>query len=391
MPSLRNFITRLSEPRLLRTLLERHEVPVTANVRLDDTTAAFAAIDECINNCPRGTRAVLMADIERIEGLATEPGEVAIDSVTLHEELASLPSRHARALHVFLHDVQGFRRAEEIVYNDTQRLGRDWTPFGCKEGLDPASDPQAIEAFKEALRAHFDTPNVHVEVFERSRVGFPDDDDENDGRTLLSQITVYREDRPNTELAFRKDGALGTEVRSRVLEAALTYEPSTGIIECVGSQRDSRAEMARLMATTLLKTAPEFEPVPLRLYDLDPLRQRMTFDRDPEDAIEEVRVAMMRLSPVEASAERITIESMAKNGRDIWSAVEARLGSEALTSDYRIDQARIVVRYRSRESNRTRSLPILITHPHKSNIKDRVEIERVVANKYLPRWGLVAA
>jgi hypothetical protein len=391
MPSLRNFIARLSEPRLLRTLLERREVPVTANVRLDDPTAAIAAIDECINNCPRGTRAVLMADIERIESLATEPGEVAIDSVTLHEELASLPSRHARALHVFLHDVQGFRRAEEIVYNDAQRLGRDWTPFGCKDGLDPASDPQAIEAFKEALRAHFDTPNVHVEIFERSRVGFPDDDDESDGRTMLSQITVYREDRPNTELAFQKDGALGTEVRSRVLEAALTYEPSTGIIECVGSQRDSRAEMARLMATTLLKTAPEFEPVPLRLYDLDPLRQRMTFDRDPEDEIEEVRVAMMRLSPVEASAERITIESMAKNGRDIWSAVEARLGSEALTSDYRIDQARIVIRYRSRESNRTRSLPILITHPHKSNIKDRVEIERVVANKYFPRWGLVAA
>jgi hypothetical protein len=291
---------------------------------------------------------------------------------------------------VFLNDPEGFRRAEEIVYNDALRLGRDWTPFGCKEGLDPTSDPLAVEAFKEALRAHFDTPNVHVDIFERSRIGFADDD-ESDGRTQLIQMTIYREDRPNTELAFLKDGALGSEVRRRVLEAALTYEPSTGTIECVGSHRDSRAEMARLMATTLLKTAPEFEPLPLRLYDLEPLRQRMTFTSDPEDGIEEVRVAMLRLSPMEASAERITIESMAKNDRDIWGTVEARLGAEALTCEYRIDQARLVVRYRSRESNRTRSLPIMITHPHKSNIKDRVEIERVVANKYLPRWGLIAA
>ena len=390
MSSLRNFINRLAEPHLLRSFLEKLDVPIAADVRLDETTAALVAVEEGIKNSARGTRGLLMADLEKVENLATEAGEIAIDSVTIHDQLPGLPSRHARALYVFLHDREGFRRAEEIVYNDALRLGRAWTPFGCKEGLDPTSDPAAIEAFKEALRVHFDTPNVHVDIFERSRIGFPDDD-ESDGRTLLTQITIYREDRPNTELAFLKDGALGTEVRKRVLEAALTYEPSTGTIECVGSHRDSRAEMARLMATTLLKTAPEFEPVPLRLYNLDPLRERIAFTSDPEDGIEEVRVAMLRLSPVEASAERITIESMAKNARDIWSTVEARLGPQALTSDYRIDQARIVVRYRSRESNRTRSLQIMITHPHKSNIKDRVEIERVVANKYLPLWGLIAA
>lgn len=390
MPSTRNFITRLSEPRLLRSFLERLGVPIAADIGLDETSVALAAIEEGFNLSGYGARSQFISAIEKIEKLATEQGEVAIDSVTIHDDLPELPSRHARALYVYLHDPEGFRRAEEIVYNDALRLGRDWTPFGCKEGLDPVADPAAIEAFKEALRAHFDTPNVHVDIFERSRIGFADDD-ESDGLTQLIQMTIYREDRPNTELAFLKNGALGTEVRRRVLEAALTYEPSTGTIECVGSHRDSRAEMARLMATTLLKTAPEFEPVPLRLYDLEPLRQRIAFTSDPEDGIEDVRVAMLRLSPIEASAERITIESMAKNDRDIWGTVEARLGPEALARDYRIDQARIVVRYRSRESNRTRSLPIMITHPHKSNIKDRVEIERVVANKYLPRWGLIAA
>ena len=390
MPSLRNFISRLAEPELLRGLLQRHRLEIDGEVEQAGATPLSKAIEDAIDSAARGTRGHLMADIERVEKLATEPGEVAIDSATVHENLADLPSSHARALYVFLHDEDGFRRAEEIIYSDSRRLGRDWTPFGGTEGLDPAADPAAIEAFKEARRGHFDTPNVHVEIFERSRLSFPDDD-ESDGRTPLTQITVYREDRPNTELAFLESGDLGTQVRRRVLEAALTYEPATGIIECVGSHRESRAEMARLMAITLLKSAPEFEPVALRLYDLNPLRHRIEFDRDPDDGIEDVIVTMFRLSPVDASAERITVESLATNDRDIWATVETRLGSQALISDYQIDQARIVIRYRSRDSNRTRSLPITITHPHRSNIKDRLEIERVVANKYLPRWGLVAA
>ena len=295
MPSLRNFISRLAEPELLRGLLQRHGLETDCEVEQAGATPLSKAIEDAIDSAARGTRGHLMADIERVEKLATEPGEVAIDSATVHENLADLPSSHARALYVFLHDEDGFRRAEEIIYSDSRRLGRDWTPFGGKEGLDPAADPAAIEAFKEALRGHFDTPNVHVEIFERSRLGFPDDD-ESDGRTPLTQITVYREDRPNTELAFLEGGDLGTQVRRRVLEAALTYEPATGIIECVGSHRESCAEMARLMATTLLKSAPEFEPVALRLYDLNPLRHRIKFDRDPDDGIEDVD-----LSPANSS------------------------------------------------------------------------------------------
>jgi hypothetical protein len=170
MPSLRSFITRLSEPRLLRLLLQKHDVTMDADLRIGTPTPLADAIEQEVRNAGRGKLAQLLADIERVEKLSDEPGEVAIDSATLHEDLAKLPSRHARALHVFLHDVDGFRRAEEIVYSDTQRRGRDWSPFGGKEGLDPASDSVAIEAFKEALRAHFDTPNVHLEIFERTEV-----------------------------------------------------------------------------------------------------------------------------------------------------------------------------------------------------------------------------
>lgn len=388
MPSLRNFITRLAEPQLLRLLLQKHEITIAADLYASASTRLVDAIQQQAREIGRGKLAQLHADIERVEHLTDEPGEVAIACATLHEYPATLLSRHAKALFVFLHDLHGFRRAEEIVYSDTRRRGRDWSPFGGRAGLDPAGDPVAIEAFKEALRIHFDTPNVHIELFERTRVGFPDDD--GDCRTRLTQITIYLEDRPNAELAFQ-NGGLTSEVRRRVREAAITYEPANGTIECVGSQRDSRAEMARLMATTLLKSEPNFEPILLPIYDLTPLEHRLAFDRDPEDRIEEVRVAMLRLSPLDASAERITVEGLPSNDRDIWDTVENRLGAEALATHYQIDQARLVIRYRSPDSNRVRSLPITITQPHRSNIKDRVGMEQLVANKYLPRWGLVAA
>jgi hypothetical protein len=221
----------------------------------------------------------LLHEFERGEQLATEAGEVAIESVTIHDVLADLPSRQARALYVFLHDQDGFRRAEEIVYNDSKRGGREWNAFLGRKDLDLASEGAAMEDFKEALRGCFDTPNVHVEVFDRTRLGFPDPDaDEDDGTASLVQVTVYREDRPNTELAFLPEGTFGTEVRRKVLEAALTYEPATGLIECVGRQRDSRAEMVRMMATTLLGCEPEFEPAPVRAYDLSVLTERVAFE-----------------------------------------------------------------------------------------------------------------
>lgn len=71
MSSLRNFINRLAEPRLLRSFLQKLEVPIAADVRLDETTAALVAIEEGINNSARGTRGMLMSDIEKVEKLAT--------------------------------------------------------------------------------------------------------------------------------------------------------------------------------------------------------------------------------------------------------------------------------------------------------------------------------
>jgi hypothetical protein len=395
MTSIRMFCIHTVDSKLLRSFfsgqgleLDEQDLPAEAEAK-----ELAALVKTKLSAATMSTRQGVMDAIDRIDKLASECGEVALYDTTISDGLAELPSRHARALHVFVHDEAGFRRAEGIFFNDTRRGSiRQWTAFPAEVGLQVARDDTALEKLKEAMRSHFNTNRVYLEIFDRTRIGFLEDGEngEEAGKSDLVQITVYREDRPNTVLAFVGD-TIGTEIRRSVLEASITYEPRTGMIECVAPHRDDRADIARLLAVNVLGCSPDFEPVPARAYDLSVLKQRVAFDSEPIDRIEKVSVSMMKLVPTETNAELITVETKRTSERDIWAVIDDRLGADALTSDYTIQQALIVIRYKSSDSNRTRSLPVMITHPNRSNLKEQTEIERAVWNKYLPRWGLVAA
>ena len=389
MASIRNFVSRIT-PTLLHSFIKRHSIELSPTELAASPTKVTEAIDRALEQLPVGARGRLLHEIETVEKLATEVGERAIASATLHENLGELPSRHARALWVFLNDPEGFHRAEESVHHDAQRYSRQWTPFAGQKGCDLRRDHAAQEAFKAALRVQFDTPNVHLDIFDRSRSSFFDGnaagDDED--KVDLVQITIYREDRPNVEPAF-VENKFAYQTRSRVIEAAVTYEPASGRIECVAAQRANREAVVAHFSTIMLGCAPELVPFMMRSYDLSVLADRVDFRTDPIDLIDGVSVAMLRLSPSDGTSDQVTIERLAESGRDIWEVAEERLGKNALATSYRISQARIAIRYRAHGSNRRQTLQVMITHPYKSNIKDQRAIERVVAGKYLSRWGLV--
>lgn len=393
MPSIRNFCLKTANTPLLRAFFAKHGIDLDgeggAPADADALTIAKIVSRE-LNSGAGWRRTALNSDLSRIDQLASEFGECALDDTNLTDELDNLPSRHARALHILLHDIEGFRRAEEIVFNDVRRGGKQWSAFLADKNIDLSRDHEALEKLKVGMREQFQTANVHLEIFDRVRAQLADDESEESGRAELVQITLYRETRPNTEYAFR-NGEFGTEVRRPVLEASVTYEPRTGMIECVAPQRDDRSDIARLLAVNLLGCSPDFEPVPARAYDLSALKQRLEFPTEPADQIEGVSIEMLKLVPIEIAGELITVESRAKSSRDIWTVVEDRLGPHALHQDYIINQAKVVIRYRGGDTHSVRSLAVTITHPNRSNLKERTEIERAVARKYLPQWGLVAA
>ena len=76
--------------------------------------------------------------------------------------------------------------------------------------------------------------------------------------------------------------------------------------------------------------------------------------------------------------------------RSVWAMAEERFGGNSpLLDGYRVTQVRLRIRFAGRAGGRgARTLPVTITTPHGCDLKDRLARERLVGEKYLPRWGL---
>ncbi len=331
-------------------------------------------------------RARVVNDGERVSALADAAGQTALYSVIEDRAaLDCLANGYARANWMFLNVPILFRRAEEVRYTDERRRGRSWDGFVAPPNLDIRRDPASLDAFRASLRQHFVSNNVHVDIFERCRPSFDGEDSD------LVQIAIYREGLPDDFLAFDGGGALVRRARRPVYEAALTYEPETGVIEVVANERESREEMVRMMARHLLGAEFQQERLPFREYDLSRLLSPHAFPTDPADGIEAVRVNQLRLKPIDSDAERVTMECMRGSDGTIWDMAHKRFGAaDPLLGGWIATQAKLTIRFRpSGEARRGRNLPLTVTMPHGCNLKDQTEREQLIGEKYLRRWGIL--
>ena len=340
---------------------------------------------QAVDDMGEEERGRIINDGERVAAMADDAGQTALYSVVDdRRSLDDLANGHDRALWLFLHELERFRHAEEVRYTDERRRGRSWDGFICDENLTVRRDAVALEAFKAALRERFASNNVHVDIFERVRPTFDGEDCE------LVQITVYREGLPDDLFAF-DDGELVRRAYRPVFEAAMTYEPATGVIEVVASDRESRSEMALFLARDLLGVEFRDEKVPMRHYDLGVLLAPHSFPTDVEDGIERVEVRQLRLMPIDAVGERVTLECLSKADRNIWTMAASRLGpGNPLTGGWVATQAKLSVKFHRKPGARLgRTLPLTITMPHGCNLKDQTEQEQLIGEKYLRRWGIL--
>jgi hypothetical protein len=54
-----------------------------------------------------------------------------------------------------------------------------------------------------------------------------------------------------------------------------------------------------------------------------------------------------------------------------------------------ITKAKLLITFHPRHGSRRKVLPLTVTMPHGCDLKDRIEQERIVGEKYLRRWQLV--
>jgi hypothetical protein len=385
MPALIRLIRNTTVPSLQEYFTHRGPVVPVAVNWLAPEPEVVRSLLRAVDEMDDLAKARVINDAERVTAMTDEPGQAAIYSVAQNpDQLDTLRNAHDRALWMFLNDEAGFRHAEEVRFTDERRRGRMWDGFIGEPNLVLQRDAASVEAFKTAIRGRFQSNNVHVDIFDRHRPAFEGAD------CVLAQATVYREGRPDDFLEF-VNGTLDRRAHRPVFEAAITYEPATGVIEVVANDRESREDLVRLFARDLLATEFQQERLPWRQFDLRMLRQPFAFPTDPHDGIESVRVNHLRMMPIDTVGERVTFECMRQATQTIWQMAQERFGANnPLLGGWVVTQAKLTIRFHPEAGfRRGKTLPLTITMPHGCDLKDRTERERMIGDKYLRRWGIV--
>lgn len=373
---------------LLQDFFRRHELEIA---KAPGTPAKVTkAIKNAVAYSAPGVRKRVDSDLRIVERLSTEAGQAAIRSIASSTELAELPTAVARSLWLLLREPTRLETALDRLYFDEHRTPRQWNAYRGPKSREPKLDAATIELLKDRLRTALDTSNIHIE---HCRFG-PDiepADESEDGRdgegSQAIQFTIYSEDLPNTEHVF-VEGVLRTETRSKVIQGAAIYDQATGVIECVSRRKQDREAIVREIGRLVLDHDPSLNPEPARRYDLTTLGKRRSFETDPRDRIESVAVTMLRLSPLHNTDETVTVDRASRSAHSIWDAADFHLGSHRLESQYRITRAKLVIKHKAGDINRLCALPVIITPPFGSNIKEQGEFERKISQKYLTAWGL---
>ena len=386
MPSVAKFI-RNTPAASLRTYFEQTGIDIPVEIDWDGPERdVVRPLLQLVDEMDETDLARMMNDAERVNNMADEAGQTALYSVIEDRtRLDNLGNAHDRALWMFLKEPAGFLRAEEVRFTDERRRGRMWDGFIGTPNVALQRDAEALAAFEKAVRERFASNNIHIDIFDRHRPMFEGEDCE------LVQVVVYREGLPDDDLAFDEHGKLTRRPRRPVFEAAMTYEPETGVIEVVANDRESREDMVRFLARDLLGIEFQQERLPFRQYDLSVLLQPHDFPTDSEDGIAVVEVKSLRLMPIESVGERVTLECLRKADRSIWDMARARFGgADPLQGGWVATQAKLTIRFHPNGgSRRGRTLPLTITMPHGCNLKDQTEREQLIGERYLRRWGIL--
>lgn len=331
--------------------------------------------------------ATLLSDAGRIDALTDELGQTILKHSVHKDELNDyfeLANEHDRALWLFLTDQDRFRQVEDLWYVDTNRQSRMWDAFLGPQDSSLDTSEQNLSAFREKLLALFRAAGkVKIDVYDKT---YPDG---GDNEVAVTQIMVYREDLPSTQLAFEDDNLVRRIFRP-VKEVALTYEPISGHIEVIAEGKEQRREIAIIFSEMLLQSPIGGEGIPLRHYDIQKLLKSKVLSTDPEDGIEFAKVTLLKVAPLNSN-NNVTLDLPTSEGKTIYDVANAYFGdSNPLKSGFRLRKARISIKFMpDEESRRGKILHVVLGEPNGCNLKSKTQKEKLIGEKYLERWGLV--
>jgi len=224
-----------------------------------------------------------------------------------------------------------------------------------------------------------------LELYDRVRFGLQNE------LCHLTQAVVYREGLPNGRLEF-KNGELAIQPYRPVVEAVITYESVTGTIEVVGQDSKSRPRLARLFAEHILRHRIMGIFMPLREYDLSSLRIPRRFPTDPNDGISHVQVMSISICHDDIPHASFVIDLKQRCQLTPYEFFDQGFESNGPLGKkkFGIHHAVLSAHFRpDRHNRRGKVVTFKLTLPNGCDLKGKTEKERLICEKYLPRWGLV--
>ena len=373
---------------------------ITLAVDVDWSAAQRAFLDvlrAAVENLPDGERERVFQDFESADILADEPGQLAVRSLFSENApfvlaVEGMANGEARSLAALMENEAFFRKALVARLADRLRTGRSWSGFliaptagALREGQ-VAAGLASFEADMRAIFVKLDGSGrkLSIDKFERDRPG-------TSGR--FTQYTVFIEGLPQASNEFEAD-RLVPRARRPVFEAALCHDPAAGTIDivCKGG-RGVRLDIARAFMHRLLGSESDPKAVRLRSVNLDGLKSRMTFARDPGDGVRRVAVILLRLRDADESFGRITLEVGSEaDDEDIWTrSGEWFEDFDPLTyANWSVTQASLRIEFHpEKEGGPAKVMTVDLRTPHGTNLKDLPRRYATVIEKNLLRWGLL--
>lgn len=386
MASLSPFIRKTS-PGMRRALSEALGLSLPVESDWTDSSLAFAKSMVAAAEAAQDTDGALAVTVlERISSMADDVGDIAMESVCREQnESPDLGSVQDRAIWLFINRPMVFKQAEEVRFIDDRRRTRRWDGFVSDRNLTLLETADRKSEFVSSLNGKISTGKVQVDIFQRRRRGF-------DGSEYqVWQVTIYAEQKLEVALEFRGE-TIQSIPRRPVLAAALTYEPQSGTVEVAASTKDIRHALATSFVKALLSSKTAVAQMTLRRYDLQSLKRPHAFPTDPVDRIKQVMLRSLRLMPFGAEEFRLTMELGRASQKSIWDFAEARFGDKSpLRAGWLVTSATVAVTFQpDGSSGRGKTISVQITEPNGCDLKDRTELEQLIANKYLQLWGLLS-
>ena len=384
----RDFIRRTPADPLRSYFIDRYQIDPKINWAGGEREVR-AELESFVAQLPPKQGEQVHADLEQVHQLCDEVGQRALRSAIVGDLklFDTLDGAEARGLSVLVSDPIGFRRALSIAYSSRHYHGRNWSRYYVSTPDQPSNEPEAEAAFEAEIKQLFieidgSGRQMIVESFERTGEG---------ASSIIYSILV---EAPPVSIMEFSDAVPRRATRRPVIEAALSYSPTDGMLDIVskGGKR-ARERIGDAFVHNLLRSETELLPVSPRTFVLERLRQQTMFDTDPGDGIKDVSVTALRLRDLTDPISRITIET-ASGGLGIHALAQRWFGdANPLTrDDWQVEHARLQILFHpDRDGSRENRVTIELRAPNGSNLKEQMRRHELVSSKYLARWGLIHA